>query len=82
MCLQDCGNETTYFETPMEQKKERKSQGKLESTSRDEEMKNTTYQNLWYMAKMVLNRKIFSYKHVLKNPGMFPINNLICNLRT
>ena len=40
--------------------------------------KNTTYQNLWYMAKNGANREIFSYKHVKKkNPGMFPINNLI-----
>ena len=31
MCLQDCGNETTYFETIYGAKK-KKSQGKLEST--------------------------------------------------
>lgn len=32
MCLQDCGNETTYFETIYGAKKKKKSQGKLEST--------------------------------------------------
>lgn len=27
------------------------------------------------------NREIFTYKHVKKKPGMFPINNLILQLK-
>ena len=39
--------------------------------------KNTTYQNLGYMAKMVLTGKFLAINMLKKHPGMFPINNLI-----
>ena len=43
--------------------------------------KNTTYQNLWYMAKMVLTGKFLPINMFKKKPGMFPINNLILQLK-
>ena len=70
MCLQDCGNETTYFETIYGAKKKkitREIRKYLEMSGNE----NATYQNLWYMAKMVLTGKFLAINMFKKTQECF-----------